>query len=101
MSALSKFWANEPQGGSTSRQMRRFMLLSLLTLFAFTILMAYLSPFAYMASTSLKDLEMISNPDAPLLPSAQATCTSGQDNPWTNPGCQSCEPFRAASTPGR
>ena len=73
MSALSKFWANEPQGGSTSRQMRKFMLISLLTLFAFTILMAYLSPFAYMASTSLKDLEMISNPDAPLLPSAQAS----------------------------
>ena len=73
MSTISKFWASEPQRATTSKQMRRFMLLSVLTLFAFTILMAYLSPFAYMASTSLKDLEMISNPDAPLLPSAQAT----------------------------
>ena len=73
MSALSKFWTSEPQQATSSKQMRRFLLLSVLTLFAFTILMAYLSPFAYMASTSLKDLEMISNPDAPLLPSAQAT----------------------------
>ncbi len=73
MSALTKFWANEPQQKPTSRQMRRFLLVSVLTLFAFTILMAYLSPFAYMASTSLKDMEMISNPNAPLLPWAQAT----------------------------
>jgi multiple sugar transport system permease protein len=73
MSALSKFWASEPEHGTSSRQMKRFLLLSVLTLFAFTILMAYLSPFAYMASTSLKDLDMISNPDAPLLPAAQAT----------------------------
>ena len=45
----------------------------MLTLFAVMILTAYLSPFGYMATTSLKDLDMISNPDAPLLPSAQAT----------------------------
>lgn len=71
MSALSKFWAPEPQQASTSKQMRKFLLISVLTLFAFTILTAYLSPFAYMAATSLKDLDMISNPNAPLLPSAQ------------------------------
>ena len=73
MSAISKYWASEPQQATSSKQMRRFLLVSVLTLFAFTILMAYLSPFAYMASTSLKDLEMISNPDAPLFPAGQAT----------------------------
>ncbi len=72
-SSVSKFWASEPQRGSSSKQMKRFLLISVLTLFAFTILMAYLSPFAYMGATSLKDIEMISNPDAPLLPAAQAT----------------------------
>ncbi|RMH75712.1 MAG: carbohydrate ABC transporter permease [Calditrichaeota bacterium] len=70
---LTKFLTNEPKQVPVSRQMRLFVLSSLLTLFAFTLLTAYLSPFAYMASTSLKDLNMISTPGSPLLPYAQAT----------------------------
>ena len=65
--------AREPAQATVSNQLRKFTLASMLTLFALMILTAYLSPFGYMTATSLKDMEMISNPNAPLLPSEQAS----------------------------
>ena len=44
-----------------TRHLRGFTGVALLTLFAFTILMAYLSPVGYMVVTSLKTLEQIQN----------------------------------------
>ncbi len=58
-----------------SSKLKRFTAVSLLTLFAFTLLTAYLSPFAYMTSTAFKDLHQFSRPDAPLWPAQEKTFT--------------------------
>lgn len=63
----------EPPSSAPTRSMRRFLLGSVVTLFATLLLVGYLSPLGYMAVTSLKDLPMISDPKAPLLPSIPET----------------------------
>lgn len=74
-SDFKNFLTRDPEQSTTSTRMRVFLGAALVTLLAFTILTAYLSPFGYMAVTSLKDLQMISNPSTPVLPSMQATFT--------------------------
>jgi multiple sugar transport system permease protein len=52
-----------------AKQMRRFTATSLVTLFAMMLLLAYLSPFAYMVVTSLKSKEQIvASATGPILP---------------------------------
>lgn len=68
-----KTWTSEPDKSTTSPRMRRFLVGSIVTFFAFLILTAYLSPFGYMGVTSLKNVEMISDPNAPILPSEPVT----------------------------
>ncbi len=46
-----------------------------MTLFALILLMAYLSPFTYMASTAFKDNAQMTDPNQPLLPMSAATYT--------------------------
>jgi multiple sugar transport system permease protein len=53
--------------------MHKFLLGSIVTLSAMMVLSVYLSPFGYMAITSLKTEEMISDPNLPLLPQSPAT----------------------------
>jgi multiple sugar transport system permease protein len=60
---------SEPVRSTTDPRMRRFLLGAIVTFFASLLLVAYLSPFGYMAVTSLKDLEQISDVNAPILPS--------------------------------
>ncbi len=65
-----------------SGKMKRFTAAALLTLFAFTLLTAYLSPFAYMTSTAFKDLHQFSRPDAPLWPAQEKSFTwEGKEYP--------------------
>ncbi len=66
-------WTSEPTTSTTSPRMRRFLAGSIVTFFAFLLLTGYLSPFGYMGVTSLKNVEMISDPNAPILPSSAAT----------------------------
>ncbi len=63
----------EPEQTRSTPKMRRFLAGSIVTLFASLLLIGYLSPLGYMAVTSLKDLPMISDPAAPLLPSLPET----------------------------
>src|SRR5690606_1929216 len=56
-----------------SKEMRQFALRAVVTTFATLLLLAYLSPFAYMAATSLKNREQITSGD--LLPKSPATFT--------------------------
>ncbi len=65
-----------------SWQMRRFLIGSSLTLFAFILVTAYLTPFLYMVSTSLKNREQQTNPNSPLWPATVATYTY-QDQVYT------------------
>jgi multiple sugar transport system permease protein len=53
--------------------MKRFLIGSIVTLFASLLLIGYLSPLGFMAVTSLKDLPMISDPNAPVLPALPET----------------------------
>jgi len=57
------------------RQTRRFMIVATLTLFALLLLTAFLMPFAYMATTGLKERDQIANPAAPLWPAREASYT--------------------------
>ncbi len=68
-----KMATSEPEHSSPTPGLRRFLAGSIVTLFASLLLIGYLSPLGYMAVTSLKDLPMISDPSAPLLPSAPET----------------------------
>ncbi len=52
------------------REMKRFLEKALFTLFVFFVLSVFLSPLAYMMTTSLKNREMIAQPDSPILPMA-------------------------------
>jgi multiple sugar transport system permease protein len=63
----------EPEHSSSSPRMRRFLIGSIVTFLTSLMLVAYLSPFGYMAVTSLKDLTMISDTSAPVLPSVPET----------------------------
>ncbi len=65
--------AKEPTETRISPQMKRFMIGSIVTLFASLMLIGYLSPLGYMAVTSLKDIDRISDPNAPVLPSIPET----------------------------
>jgi multiple sugar transport system permease protein len=56
-----------------SRNLRRFLAVSSLTLFAVIVLTAFLSPFSYMAATAFKDREQITDPTSPLWPGRPAT----------------------------
>jgi multiple sugar transport system permease protein len=58
-----------------NKQLSTFLGKSSLTLFALIILVTFLSPFAYMTVTGLKDRYMISNPNAPILPALEAIYT--------------------------
>lgn len=52
------------------------------SLFVLMILLAYLSPFAYMLTTAFKDRTMMSNSNAPLWPATEATYTyEGKEYP--------------------
>ncbi len=59
----------EPEHSTTSRSMRKFLIGGIVTLFASLLLIGYLSPLGFMATTSLKNLEIISDVNAPVLPS--------------------------------
>ncbi len=61
--------AAEPEATEPSRDLRRFLTGAIVTLLASLLLIGYLSPLGYMAVTSLKDLPMISDPSAPIIPS--------------------------------
>ncbi len=63
----------EPQHSTSSPQMRRFLVGAIVTFLTSLLLIGYLSPLGYMAVTSLKDLPMISDPAAPVLPSLPET----------------------------
>jgi multiple sugar transport system permease protein len=63
----------EPTTSTTSKRLRRFTLGALVTLLACILVTAYLSPFGYMATTSLKSMDMIAAQGSPLLPMEQAT----------------------------
>jgi multiple sugar transport system permease protein len=63
----------EPKKTRSTPQMQRFLIGSIVTLFASLLLIGYLSPLGYMAVTSLKDLPMISDPSAPIIPSVPET----------------------------
>ncbi len=52
------------------REMKAFLGKSLFTLFVLFVLIVFLSPLAYMATTSLKNRDMIAQPDGPILPMA-------------------------------
>ncbi|MBM3143578.1 MAG: carbohydrate ABC transporter permease [Chloroflexi bacterium] len=56
-----------------SNRMRVFLFSASLTLFALIIISTYLSPFGYMTVTAIKDRSMIADPNAPILPSKEAT----------------------------
>jgi multiple sugar transport system permease protein len=65
-----------PVAGSGSfmiREMRKFMATATVTLFTLMVLVAYLSPFAYSLSTSLKTRDQISAPKTPLWPAVAAS----------------------------
>lgn len=61
------------ESSALSRNARNLLGTGTLTLFALIILLAYNSPFAYMISTSLKNRDQISRPNAPLWPAEPAT----------------------------
>ncbi|MBC8252575.1 MAG: carbohydrate ABC transporter permease [Ardenticatenia bacterium] len=50
------------------REARPFMIRATVTLFVFTLLMVFISPFGYMTVTSLKDRPMITEANAPIWP---------------------------------
>ncbi|HUH06694.1 MAG TPA: carbohydrate ABC transporter permease [Egibacteraceae bacterium] len=101
-SLRAKPWGGEPTASTNSAALRRFTLGSLITLFALMLLAAYLSPFAYMGATSLKDLGMISDARTPLLPSAPATFThEGRDYPVYRVPTAEGERALALIEPGR
>ena len=56
-----------------SRRMRPMLVAGTVTLLTFVCLVAFLSPFAYMVVTSLKDREMLSRPKGPIWPAKEAT----------------------------
>lgn len=62
-----------------SKEMKRFGLGATLTLFAILLLIAYLSPFGYMVSTSLKNRSQITSGE--LLPRSPATFTYEGEEP--------------------
>ncbi len=65
-----------------SRPMRRFLTQSGVTLFALTILLVFLMPFAYMLATAFKDKSQISNVHSPIWPAEAATYTyQGKEYP--------------------
>jgi len=53
-------------------EMKKFLSKSGFTLFVIMLLMVFLAPFGYMLTTSVKDREMITGSDAPILPSRPA-----------------------------
>ncbi|MEM9033362.1 MAG: carbohydrate ABC transporter permease [Actinomycetota bacterium] len=64
------------------RRTRRFVLGSMVTLFASVVLVAYLLPFGYMAMTALKSEQQISDPNRPLTPQSQVTVeVDGEEAP--------------------
>lgn len=63
----------EPERSTSTLRTRRMILGGIITLFATLLLIGYLSPFGYMATTSLKNIEMISDTSAPILPSVPET----------------------------
>ena len=64
---------SEPEHSTADRGMKRFLLGAIVTLFASLLLIGYLSPLGFMATTSLKNLEIISDVNAPVLPSTPET----------------------------
>jgi multiple sugar transport system permease protein len=52
---------------------RRFLVASITTLVVLTVLVAYLTPFGYMAITSIKSEAQISDPNRPIVPRSPAT----------------------------
>lgn len=74
--ARSRFLAmREPDRDfrSLDRRTKRFVLGGLVTLFTSMILVAYLLPFGYMAATSLKSEQQISDPNRPITPQSRVT----------------------------
>ena len=72
----------EPEHSTSAPQMKRLIIGGIVTLFATLLLIGYLSPFGYMAVTSLKDLPMISDTNAPILPSEpEVTIYEGEEVP--------------------
>lgn len=64
--------------------MRRFLVVASVTLFTLMVLMAYLSPFAYMTATAFKDLDQFSRSIGPLWPAREAIYTyEGEDATYT------------------
>ena len=70
----------KPTSPTLSKRLRPIIAGASLTLFTLLFLMTYLSPFGYMTVTAIKDRSMIADPDAPILPSREATFTyDGQE----------------------
>lgn len=73
--------------GSSSglaRDLRRFLIVASVTLFALMVLTAYLSPFAYMTASAFKDLDQFSRATGPLWPAREATYAyEGEDATYT------------------
>ena len=56
-----------------NRHMRRFTVMSAVTLFAITVASVFLMPLAYMLATAFKDQSQLTAPGAPLYPAAPET----------------------------
>ncbi len=65
--------SREPERTTATARTRRLIVGGLITMFATILLVGYLSPFGYMAVTSLKNIEIISDVKAPILPSTPET----------------------------
>ncbi len=63
----------EPERSTSSPQMKRFLIGGIVTFLTSLLLIVYLSPFGYMAVTSLKNVSLISDPGAPILPAVPDT----------------------------
>ncbi len=59
----------EPESARSTARTRKLIIGGLVTMFATILLVGYLSPFGFMAVTSLKNIEIISDTQAPILPS--------------------------------
>lgn len=63
------------EGSTLNKRMRTWVLGGIVTLFTLMLLTAWLAPFGYMLSTSLKTIDQISDPTGPLYPAAPAKFT--------------------------
>jgi multiple sugar transport system permease protein len=75
MAARARTKPIRPTSPILQKWIRPFLGYATVNLFALIVLCAFLSPFAYMAVTALKDTEMITKPNAPLWPADEATFT--------------------------